>query len=154
MRIEHSARVAAPAPVVWRVIVDLERYPEWNPFVVTCRSSLAPGAPIEMRVRGLAPWTLTQRESILEHEPGRRLCYGLAGAFGGGISSERCHAVSEHGPAHAEYTSTFLLRGPLAPVVEALLGRRLARGFQAMTDALVAQAEALATRERAGEPPA
>lgn len=153
MRIEHSARVAAPAPVVWRVIVDLERYPEWNPFVVACRSSLAPGAPIEMRVRGLAPWTLTQRESILEHEPGRRLCYGLAGAFGGGISSERCHAVSEHGPAHAEYASSFSLRGPLAPLVKVLLGGRLEQGFRSMTGALVRRAETLAMQGSAGGTP-
>ena len=33
--------VAAPAAAVWSVIVDLDRYPEWNRFVVACRSSLA-----------------------------------------------------------------------------------------------------------------
>ena len=148
MKIEQTVPVAAPASVVWRVIVDLERYPEWNPFVIACRSTLAPGAPIEMRVRGLAPWTLAQRESILCHEPGRRLCYGLRGAFLGGIWSERCHAVAERGPAHAEYASSFSLRGPLAPLVKALLGGRLEQGFRSMTGALVRRAEALDAQER------
>jgi uncharacterized protein YndB with AHSA1/START domain len=153
MRIEQTLVIAAPAALVWRVIVDLERYPEWNPFVVACRSTLAVGAPIEMRVRGLAPWALSQREEILAHEPGRRLCYGLRGAFLGAISSERCHLVTEREPALAHYRSTFALGGGLAPLVRALLGRRLARGFCAMTGALARRAEALAAQERAAAGP-
>lgn len=144
MRIEETREIAAPAALVWRVIVDLGRYPEWNPFVVACESDLAVGSPIAMRVRGLAPWTLAQREEVLEHEPGRRLCYGLRGAFLGGLSSVRCHELSDAGAGRTRYASRFALRGPLAPVVEALLGRRLARGFAAMTDALVRRAEDLA----------
>lgn len=153
MRIEQTVAVAAPAAMVWRVLTDLERYPEWNPFVVACRSTLAPGAPIEMRVRGLAPWVLAQRETVRAHEPGQRLCYGLAGAFGGGITSERCHLVADRGPARAEYISRFALGGRLAPVVALVLGRRLERGFRSMTDALVRRAEELAAREGAGAPP-
>jgi uncharacterized protein YndB with AHSA1/START domain len=144
VRIEETREIAAPTALVWRVIVDLGRYPEWNPFVVACESDLAEGSPIAMRVRGLAPWTLTQREEILEHEPGRRLCYGLRGAFLGGLASTRCHEVSDAGAGRTRYASRFELAGPLASWVEALLGRRLARGFAAMTDALARRAEALA----------
>lgn len=143
MQIEHSVEIAAPAALLWQVITDLDRYPQWNPFVVGCRSGLAVGSPIEMRVRGLAPWTVTQREEVLVHEPGRRLCYGLRGAFLGGISSTRCHLVSARGPDASRYDSSFELRGALAPIVCALLGRRLARGFQSMTEGLTARAEAL-----------
>lgn len=144
MRIEQTVRIAAPAPVVWQVITDLARYPEWNPFVRACRSDLAVGSPIDMRVAGLAPFELAQRERILAHEPGRRLCYGLDGAFAGGVSSERCHGVTALDAATARYESTFALRGSLAPLVRLLLGRRLARGFDAMTVALAKRAEAVA----------
>ena len=51
VRITETLDVAAPAATVWRVVTDLDRYPEWNPFVVACRSTLEPGAPIDMRVR-------------------------------------------------------------------------------------------------------
>lgn len=134
---------------MWEVVTDLARYPEWNPFVIECRSTLAVGAPIDMRVRLLPPRPFWQREEILAHEPGRRLCYGLRGAFAGGLASERCHVVTARGDAGAHYASTFALRGPLAPVVAALLGRRLARGFAGMTQALAQRAEALATAARA-----
>ena len=144
MRVEQALHVAAPAPVVWQVITDLARYPEWNPFVRACRSDLAVGSPIDMRVAGLAPFELAQREHILAHEPGRRLCYGLDGAFAGGVSSERCHVVTPLDAATTRYESSFALRGTLAPLVRLLLGRRLAHGFDAMTAALAKRAEALA----------
>jgi hypothetical protein len=31
---EAAIEIAAPIDVVWRVMTDLGRYPEWNPFVV------------------------------------------------------------------------------------------------------------------------
>ncbi len=141
--IDQSVRVAAPAAVVWQVIVDLDRYPDWNPFVVACRSTLAVGAPIDMRVR-LLPIAMMQRETIFEHVPGERLCYGLRGGFAGGVESRRCHVVRAAGDATAEYESRFALGGRLAPVVRALLGKRLERGFASMTEALVHRAESLA----------
>jgi hypothetical protein len=146
LQIDHTVEVRAPAPVVWTVVTDLARYPEWNPFVVACASDLAVGSPIDMRVRLVGGFAQRQRETILSHEPGRRLCYGLASAFLGALSSSRCHHVESLGPERARYESRFALQGPLEPVVRALLGRALRSGFSAMTDALVHRAEELAHR--------
>ena len=62
--IRHALEVAAPADRVWQVVCDLARYPEWNPFVVRCASSLVVGEPIEMRVRLFSSWAQPQRERI------------------------------------------------------------------------------------------
>jgi hypothetical protein len=141
--IEHALNVAAPASRVWQVVCDLGRYPEWNPFVVSCSSTLAVGDPIAMRVRLFAAWAQPQQEQIFEHEPGRRLCYGLARGRLGALASRRSHEVAPSGAASARYVSRFELWGWLAPLVAWLLGRRLAAGFAAMSTALVARAEAL-----------
>jgi hypothetical protein len=143
MRITETLAVAAPADTVWRVVTDLARYPEWNPFVVACRSTLEPGTPIAMRVRVLPFAAQPQRETIFEHEPGRRLRYGIAATALGALASSRAHDVEATGPETSRYVSTFALDGWLAPVVERLLGGRLARGFTAMSAALKARAEAL-----------
>ena len=142
--LEHTLQIAAPAALVWEVVTDLARYPEWNPFVVACASDLREGSPIAMRVRLLPGPALSQRERIFEHVPGERLCYGLDGAFLGGVSSRRCHVVVSEGAAQTRYESRFALGGRLAPFVRALLGRRLAHGFAAMTEALGRRAETLA----------
>src|SRR5262249_61355048 len=127
--IEHDLEVAAPAAAVWSVIVDLDRYPEWNRFVVACRSSLAVGDPIDMRVRVLPFFAQPQRETIFEHDPGRTLCYGVAG--GASLASRRCHHVTPLGAARTRYVSRFQLSGRLMPVVRGLLGGRLRAGFTA-----------------------
>jgi hypothetical protein len=143
LRIDYSVQVDAPAAVVWDVVTDLARYPDWNPFVVACESDLAVGSPIVMRVRLIGP-PQRQRETILAHEPGRRLCYGLAGSALGALASERCHVVTPLDPERTQYESRFELRGWLSPVVRMLLGRRLERGFASMTTALVRRAVAAA----------
>lgn len=144
MLITHTLEAAAPAATVWQVIVDLARYPEWNPFVVACRSTLVPGSPIDMRVRVLPFVAQPQRETIFEHIDGRRLSYGVASVPLGALTSRRSHEVEPLSPERSRYHSRFELNGWLAPVVQALLGRRLGIGFTAMSDALIARAEAIA----------
>jgi hypothetical protein len=143
VRVAHTLEVAAPAATVWQVITDLDRYPDWNPFVVACRSTLEPGAAIVMRVRVL-PWIAQpQRETVFEHVPGHLLRYGIAPAGLGALASSRTHEVTALAPERARYESRFVLEGWLAPVVAALLGRRLAAGFAAMSDAIRTRAEVL-----------
>ena len=143
MLIAHTLEAATPAATVWEVITDLARYPEWNPFVVACRSTLVPGAPIVMRVRVVPFVAQPQSETIFEHVPGRRLSYGLAGVPLGALASRRSHDVESLAADRSRYVSRFELRGWLAPLVQALLGRRLTTGFTAMSHALVARAEAV-----------
>jgi hypothetical protein len=139
--IDHVLEIRAPAGRVWAVIADLDAYPAWNPFVVACRSTLAVGAPIWMRVRIFGPFAQPQRETIFEHVAGRRLCYGLASLPFGALASRRCHELEPLGPDRTHYRSHFELRGWLAPLVRTLLGPRLERGFGAMSAALAARAE-------------
>ena len=149
--IEQEILIDAPADQVWAVVSDLARYPEWNPFVVSCTSTLVPGDPIAMRVRIFAGFSQPQREQILEHEPGRWLCYGLPPSRLGALASRRWHEVAPVDPAHTRYVSHFELLGWLAPVVKWLLGARLRAAFGAMSAAIQARAEALArSRSQAG----
>lgn len=146
--IRHELEIDAPPALVWRVITDLPAYPEWNPFVVACESSLEPGDPIRMRVHVFASFAQAQRETILEQVPGERLCYGLEGGALGALASRRCHRVTSAGPGCSRYESDFELSGWLAPFVRAIMGRRLQRGFDAMAEALERRALALASATR------
>lgn len=129
--------------MVWEVVTDLSAYPAWNPFVVACRSTLAVGEPIWMRVRVLPFWAQPEREQVLAHE-GRMLCYGLPATRLGALESRRFHGLRPLAPGgRTLYESRFALGGWLAPVVRGLLGRQLERGFRTMTEAFRARAESL-----------
>lgn len=139
--IEDTREIAASQETVWDVVTDLAGYPEWNPFVIACRSTLAVGSPIDMRVVLVGGVAQPQREVVLAHEPRTQLCYGLDGGALGAIVSRRCHHLEPLAADRTRYTSRFELSGWLMPVVRGLLGRPLRSGFGAMTAALQARAE-------------
>lgn len=141
--IEETLEVAAPATTVWEVVTDFARYGEWNPFVVGCASTLEVGSAIDMRVHVFDSFAQPQRETIFEHVPGQRFCYGLAGNALGALSSRRSHEVRSQGGRRATYCSHFELSGWLSPLVRGLFGRNLERGFHKMTLAIGKRAEAL-----------
>ncbi|GAA5084672.1 SRPBCC domain-containing protein [Nocardia iowensis] len=140
--IDATVEIDAPAELVWQVIIDFPRYGEWNPFVSECRSSLVPGEPIDMLVH-LGPRPRRQREWIRSHTPGRELSYAMKPVPLGALHSLRSHTVTPLEDGRARYESHFELAGWLSPVVVALLGKRLQRGFASMTAGIKEQAESL-----------
>ncbi|WP_428311539.1 SRPBCC family protein [Hydrocarboniphaga sp.] len=140
--IDKSIEIRAPAGIVWEVITDLAAYPQWNPFVVECSSSLKPGDAIDMRVKLFAK-AQKQREWMHEHVPGRRLSYRMKPAPLRALASARSHEVKAIGGDRTRYQSHFELRGWLLPLVRGMMGTRLEAGFAGMTEGIRQRAESL-----------
>jgi uncharacterized protein YndB with AHSA1/START domain len=140
LEIDGSETVAVPAAVVWRVLTDVDVYPEWNPFVLTCRTSWKVGTPIVMKVRLTPRTTIRQSETIRRYDDGRLIEYGID-LPGGLLSSARRHVVTAVDDTTTRYDSEFVLSGRLAPLVRRLLGMHLGRGFGDMTAAVARRAE-------------
>lgn len=149
--IEHVLDIDAPPAVVWEVLTDLPRYGEWNPFVVECRSTLVPGDPIDLHVR-LRSKPQDQREWMTDMVPGERFAYRMKPFPLGALSSRRSHELTPLEGGRTRYRSHMQLSGWLMPLVRALLGRELWRGFSEMSAAVRARAERLASERspRAG----
>lgn len=45
-----EVEIRAPAAVVYRVLTDFARYPEWNPFLTTLSGKLEPGSRLELEL--------------------------------------------------------------------------------------------------------
>src|SRR3546814_17144196 len=50
---EAEIEIDAPLETVWRVMLDVDAYPEWNPFVVKaeCKNPPRVGDPIPLHVK-------------------------------------------------------------------------------------------------------
>jgi hypothetical protein len=61
-----SVEIDAPLDLVWSVMLDVDRYPEWNTFVVRadCPSPPAVGDPIRLHVRWADGGRATSPERI------------------------------------------------------------------------------------------
>ena len=142
-RTSDVREIAAPADVVWDVVTDFAAYREWNPFQTECSAELTPGAPIRMRV-ALGPGApKPQTEYIDEVDvDGRWFTYRMKPAPGRLLHSVRRQHVVDLGGGRSRYESDFRIAGPLAGLVDALLGRTLTARFAAVADALAARAQA------------
>jgi uncharacterized protein YndB with AHSA1/START domain len=145
--IEKQLAIDAPPAVVWEVLTDFPRYPEWNPFVLECRSTLEPGTAFDMRVK-LMSRPQRQVEWVLEHVPGRRFAYQMRPFPLGALHSRRAHELEPLDDGRTRYRSYFHLEGWLMPLVRALMGRRIEAGMQGMWEGVQARAEKLWAQRR------
>lgn len=146
MEIEHNLEVDAPPETVWEVITDMAAYPEWNPFVLACESTLQPGDPINMTVR-LGNNERGQVEIITEYDEGKGFAYKMKSVPLGALSSYRTHRIEDLGGGQSRYVSRFQLLGWLSPLVKAILGGKLEAGFSGMSEGVRERAQSL-TRSR------
>lgn len=126
---------ATPA-AVWRVLMDLDGYPSWNPFTTEVRSSLVVGEPVFMRVRMVRLGiTVSQRETLRAIEPERRIVWG-ARMLGGAIRAERVQTLEPLGDAGTRYRTVDTIEGPLGGLVFRFFGGSVSAGFDALVGAL------------------
>lgn len=146
--IDHELEIDATAETVWEVIKDVATYPEWNPFVLSCQTSLKPGAPINMKVR-LGKSIQKANEIIDEVHPGRGFSYRMKPLPMGALRSYRTHDIEATDLRRCIYRSHFELNGWLSPLVVGLMRSKLQAGFDGMAEALKKRAESLASSKRA-----
>jgi hypothetical protein len=150
---QAAAVIEAPIDLVWAVMLDTDRYGEWNPFVeridLPRRRPVEVGDPIVLHVRWLTGGHTTSRERVSklegpEEHDGRRalLEYQYHGAlYGVGlIRGRRKQELTRLDDAATSYSTFEHLKGGLAwaaPIV------KVRDGFERHASALKERAEAL-----------
>lgn len=139
--------VDAPPEVVWQVLVDLDGYRDWNPFIVDASGTPAVGERLTNRLQPPGGKAMTFTPEVTEFEPhsvfewlGRLV---LPGVFDGRHRFE-LRPTSSGGTAmtHSEYFSGLLVR-----FMRSSLDTNTRAGFEAMNEALRDRAEAFARCE-------
>jgi uncharacterized protein YndB with AHSA1/START domain len=136
--------IDAPVKVVWKVMLDLDNYPQWNPFIVKvdrpdCRPA-GVGDTIVLHVRFRNGQTNTSREQISRIEAPILLEYGYTGWLHrvGLLRGSRIQRLEPAGTGTLYHTEE-LLRGPLKSVVF----KGVRDGFRRHAAALKEYAESL-----------
>jgi hypothetical protein len=138
-----SVDIDAPPSVVWDVLVDLEAWADWNPFIVSSSGSVAVGEQLTNRMEPPGGKGMTFKPRVTEvvdqqvFEWLGRL--GLPGIFDG---RHRFELSEQGGQTRLEHTEAF--SGLLVPFMRGSLDGQTLPGFEAMNAALKARAEARA----------
>lgn len=121
--------IDAPIDRVWQILVDIDRYGEWNPFTPDVRSSLAIGDPVELQVRLVGDRLMRRVEYVTRNEP-----YTLGWEMKMGVRfllyAERCQVLTALDEERTRYVSEDCFTGWLTPIVTGLFGKSMERGFR------------------------
>lgn len=144
--VRAEIEIDAPIERVWQILVDLDRYQEWNPFTPRVETSLRVGDPIHLYVR-LVGKRLTHRvEYVTRSEP-----YALGWEMKLGarflLHAERVQVLTPLDPNRTHYVTEDCFTGWLRPLVFALFGPAMQRGFTDCAWGLKKAAEGRAAEE-------
>lgn len=133
--------IAASAEVVWDVLTDFARYPEWNPSLPSISGELQPGNTVSLTLAMPGRPSPKLKATFGDVEPGRRLTWhGNAGAdwiFAG--TREFLIDAQPDGSVH--FTHVEDVRGLLFPLFRAVMGSAIQRHHEGLNVALTERAE-------------
>ena len=133
--------IDAPADVGWEVLTDLERYADWNPFIVAASGTVAVGQRLVNRLQPPGGKAMTFKPTVTEVDEARTFEWlgrlVLPRIFDGRHRFEL--RTTESGGTHLIHSEHF--SGLLVRVMRASLDSDTRAGFEAMNDALKRRAE-------------
>ena len=138
-----TVEIAAPADLVWDILVDLPRYGAWNPFCIAAASTLEIGAPIVMTMRN--PWnddTAQITEYVCVVDRPRRLSWKMDWSEAWPYAGRRDQYLETLGPERCSYRTTDAFLGDSGVHIMRFGNGWIEAGFNATADALRAYAEA------------
>lgn len=140
--IEASSIITAPVEDVWRVLVDLDRYADWNPFTPRVRSGLAVGDAVELDVV-LGPRRRTRSVNHVERiEPPTTIVWSSTLVGPTFLRTRRTQRIVDLGDGRVRYSTHEVFEGLLAPLVRLVSARAVRAGFEAVADGLCEHVEA------------
>jgi hypothetical protein len=146
--------INAPIDVVWAVMLDLESYADWNPFVVhvaCARPHVAVGDVLRLHVRWSDGGEARSREQVTEIRSPRlvdgasraRLAYCFRGTLHALrlVRGKRTQSLEQTAPGPTLYRSEESFQGALVSFVPLA---KVQDGFERHARALKARAESMA----------
>ena len=136
-----NIEISAPAEKVWRVLTDLERFPQWNPFVRKAEGELREGSRLKVLADAPGLPNLTIKTTITRVIPGQEFRWIAHLVSPGLLDGEHIFEIEPLGEERVRFIQREHLRGLLLPILWPMLNFSTRGGFEAMNNALKRRAE-------------
>lgn len=140
LTLSHETTIAAPPDEVWRTLIDVARWPEWNPTLLRADGPLVPGRWVGMRLR-LGPMTVPMRQHVLEVQEGRRLTWRSRNLADGVMDVDRTFEIVPLPTGATLLRQGETASGRAAALAFPLLRRWIHAGYDDLGQALKARLE-------------
>jgi len=139
--IRTICEIQATAAEVWRVLMDFESYPDWNPFVRSIEGATTPGSKLKVRLQQPGSKAMQFRPRVMVLEPevefrwlGHLLVPGL-------FDGEHYFRIEKSDGDGVRFVQGERFRGLLVPLFSKMIDERTAAGFEAANRALKERVE-------------
>ena len=140
--VSHQVVIAANSAEVWEVLVDLERYPQWNRYSPNVTGQVAVGEVVWVEAH-LDNEVQRVENIVIAVKPEQELCWQSADWYGFLARGTRCRWLSTTPTGDTLLIHHEVMSGPLAWLIEWVYRERIERGLKLVDDSLKARAEAL-----------
>lgn len=136
--------IAASKETIWNILMDTEKYPEWNPLVVALSGELKEGNNIEINVSLGKGKPSVFKPKILALKEGAELRW-LGSLFVKGLfDGEHAFQLVPQADGSTRLMHAEVFTGVLSSMIFGMIGNDTQRAFEAMNKALKQRAEAFA----------
>lgn len=133
--IVSSIEIGGPPEAVWKVLMDFDRFTDWNPFVREISGTPAEGETIEVHLAMSESKAMTFRPIVLRADEGREFRWVGHLLVPGVFDGEHIFELTDLG-GRTRFVQREEFRGFLAPLMLRIVGENTERGFLAMNEAL------------------
>ena len=139
MILRNSLIIAAPPPLVWKILTDFSRYAEWNPFTpeVNCTGKVGDRVTLLAKL-GSGQTHRSVSLQLFQWEPEEQLCWGSNDWY---LRVNRCQTLAALPDGRTRYTNSESFTGILAPIVIWTQRKKLIYGYQQAAEGLKREAE-------------
>ena len=139
----HEAVVTIDAPPceIWRVLVDLDRYPEWNRYATSAVGELRVGGEVEINVPRQGEKRGPVNNRVTELVINQRLCWRSLSWYKFLVYGVRCRHLEVQPDGSTIFREVETMHGSLAGVIQRAMAPQLLRGLQSECDSLKEEVE-------------
>ena len=126
----HEAEVAIDATPseVWRVLADLDRYPQWNRYAITATGELREGGEVEINVPRQGGKRGPVNNRVTELVINERLCWRSLSWYRFLVYGVRCRHLDVQPDGTTVFREVETMHGPLAGVIDGQWRRSCSEG--------------------------
>jgi len=132
--------IQASPEKVWQVLTNLEKYPEWNPFIHHAIGSAKVGEKVDITFRSSLK-DMTLHCTVIKAEPNKELCWEYHVILPGLFRGEHSFIIETAGPKKVHFIDREIFNGLLVPFLAKDIDTNSKRDFEKMDKALKARAE-------------
>ena len=132
--------IQASPETVWQILTDLDKYPEWNPFIHHAIGKAQVNKAVDITVQSAAK-AMTLHCTVITVEPNRELCWQYHVMHPGLFRGEHHFTIEPIGTNHVRFIDREIFNGLLVPLQAKDIDSNSRHGFEAMDKALKTRAE-------------